>query len=202
MRAPLSFWGNAMSGAYALFSLAVIAQQAPDRPLEVRVGIVAYQDFQHELKSYKKELLALAKESKFRFRLAPGTYAEVLHWMERGLIDVAVMSPGVFAETQKAKVPVCRYLATLGHPPAKSPLALAERKKPGPHYQYQAACVVAADSSLHNSADLKKAAAEGSIQFLFVDRLSVSGRILPEYVLKQIGIEPTRDQVEYTYSHS
>jgi predicted acylesterase/phospholipase RssA/ABC-type phosphate/phosphonate transport system substrate-binding protein len=184
-----------------LLSFATVIQQAPESPLEVRVGIVAYQDFQHDLKRYKKELLAL-KESKFRFRLAPGTYAEVLHWMERGLIDVAVMSPGVFAETQKAKVPVCRYLATLVHPPAKSPLALAKRRKPGPHYQYQAACVVAAGSSLHNSADLKKAAAEGTIQFLFVDPLSVSGRILPEYVLKQIGIEPTRDQVEYTYSHS
>src|SRR5713101_6997713 len=176
MGTPPSSRGNAMSAYFsaALLSLATALQQTPDAPVEVRVGIVAYQDFEED---YKEDLTTLAKAKNFRFRLAPGTYAEVLHWMERGSIDVAVMTPGVFAQTQKRKVPLCRYLATMGHKPAKGPLALPERQKPGLHYDYQAACVVAADSPLRNTADLKKAAADGNIQFLFVDPLSVSGRI-------------------------
>ena len=195
-----------MSAANALLSLALIAQQAPDKLDVVRVGIVTYQDFQLDLPRYQKLLDDLAgdkgSKKRFQFQLAPGTYAEVLHWIERDLINVAVLSPGVFAETQKAKVPTFRYLATMGRGPATSPLASPDRKKPGPHYQYRSVCVVAKDSSLRNAGDLKKAAEAGDIQFLFVDPLSVSGRIAPQFALQQIGIVPGTDQVEYTYSHS
>ena len=195
-----------MSAAYVLFSLALIPQQAPDKLDTVRVGIVTYQDFQLDLPRYQKLLDNLTgdkgSKKRFQFHLAPGTYAEVLHWIDRSLIDVAVLSPGVFAETQKAKVPTFRYLATLGRGPATSPLALPDRKKPELHYQYRSACIVAADSSLRNAGDLKKAADAGEVQFLFVDPLSVSGRIAPQFALKRIGIVPRADQVEYTYSHS
>ena len=190
--------------AYALLSLTTVLQQPPQ--VDVRVGIVTYQDFQDDLPRYQALLnkLTARKELKkrFRFRLAPGTYAEVLHWIERGLIDVAVLSPGVFAETQTAKTPTFRYLATLGRGPATSPLALPDRKQWETHYQYRSACVVAPDSTLQNIGDLKKAAEAGEIQFLFVDPLSVSGHIAPRFALKQIGIQPAKDEVEYTYSHS
>jgi predicted acylesterase/phospholipase RssA/ABC-type phosphate/phosphonate transport system substrate-binding protein len=194
-----------MSAAYVFLSLATVLQQPTE--VDVRVGIVTYQDFQFDLPRYKGLLDQLADSKKtkrqFRFHLAPGTYAEVLHWIERGLIDVAVLSPGVFAETQKAKVPKVRYLATMGRGPATSPLALPDRKEPDVvYYQYRSACVVAADSPLQNAGDLKKAAEEDRVQFLFVDPLSVSGRIAPQFALKQIGIETGKDQFEYTYSHS
>jgi predicted acylesterase/phospholipase RssA/ABC-type phosphate/phosphonate transport system substrate-binding protein len=183
-----------------------LAPTLPDDPgplLDVRVGIVAYQDFQHELSRYQELLSKLARKKHVRFRVAPGTYGEVLRWIDRGLVDLAVLSPGVFAETQKGgQGPRCRYLATLGRGPAHGPLALPDRRKPGLHYQYRAACVVAAGSSLHSAADLKEAADAGRVQFLFVDPLSVSGRIAPQFALKQIGIEPAGDAVEYTYSHS
>jgi predicted acylesterase/phospholipase RssA len=204
MRTLLSSRGNAMSAAYTLLSLVTVLQQAPE--VDVHVGIVTYQDFQLDLPRYQKLLDNLTgdkgSKKRFQFQLAPGTYAEVLHWIERGLVDAAVLSPGVFAETQKAKVPPFRYLATLGRGPATSPLALPDRKKPGLHYQYRSACIVAADSSLQNAGDLKKAADAGEVQFLFVDPLSVSGRIVPQFALKRIGIVPRTDQVEYTYSHS
>src|SRR5262249_9059492 len=168
------------------------------------VGIVAYQDFNLELGRFRKLLTELEKGTKppLRFRLATGTYGDVLHWMERGSIDLAVMSPGVFAETPGGKGAQCRYLATVSRGPAKGPLALPDRRKPGPHYQYRSACVVAADSSLKSSADLRQAAEEGRVQFLFVDPLSASGRIAPELALKRIGIRPEADQIAYTYSHT
>jgi predicted acylesterase/phospholipase RssA/ABC-type phosphate/phosphonate transport system substrate-binding protein len=194
----MSAWVSAM----VLLSSSVLQQV--ETPVDVRVGIVAYQDFQHDFPNYESLLNELAKKSatRFKFHLAPGTYAEVLHWIERGSIDVAVLSPGVFAETQKAKVPTFRYLATMGRGAATSPLARPDRKTPGPHFRYRSVCVVAKGSTLQNVGDLKQAADEGGIQFLFVDPLSVSGRIAPQFALKQIGIQPDNDQVEFTSSHS
>jgi predicted acylesterase/phospholipase RssA/ABC-type phosphate/phosphonate transport system substrate-binding protein len=186
-----------------LLSLGGAATGAEEPRLDVRVGIVAYQDFHLELGRLDGLLAELSKANPaLRFRLAPGTYADVVHWLERDTIDVAVLSPGVFAETQKGEAPRCRYLATLSKGPAKGPLALPDRREPGPHFQYRSACVVSADSPLKNTADLQAAAEAGRIQYLFVDPLSVSGRIAPEFALKQMGIRPAKEQVQFTYSHS
>src|SRR5438552_15956675 len=122
--------------------------------------------------------------------------------MDRKYIDVAVMSPGIFAETLKAPsdTPRWRYLATMGLRPAVSPLASDARRRLGYHYEYRAVCVVAASSSIRSVADVRDAADRGRVQFLFVHPLSVSGRIAPEFALRRIGIVPKPEDVQYSYS--
>jgi predicted acylesterase/phospholipase RssA/ABC-type phosphate/phosphonate transport system substrate-binding protein len=184
-----------------LFSL-----ESVDAPIEIRVGIVAYQDSRADVERFQQLLqgLAAASPRPLEIRFALGTYGDVLHWMNRRYIDVAVMSPGIFAETLKSDAAneQWRYLATMGLRPAESALADDDRRKPGYHYQYRAVCVVHANSPIYSTADLRRAAQQGAVQFLFVHPLSVSGRIAPEYALRQLGIRPTPQDVQYTYSHS
>jgi len=127
-----------------------------------------------------------------------------MHWMEKKYIDVAVVSPGIFAETLKpnARNPLWQYLGTLGLPPAESPLAAEDRRGPGYHYEYRSMCLVAAGSPIEDLVDLRFWSRRGKVQFLFVHPLSVSGRIAPEVALRRYGIEPQPADIEYTYSHS
>jgi predicted acylesterase/phospholipase RssA len=178
----------------------------PDAPIKLRVGIVAYQDSRADVDRFQRHLAELAASSPtpMHIRFALGTYGDVRHWMDRNTIDVAVMSPGIFAETMKvpAEQPRWRYLATMGLHPAESPLAQQDRRQPGTHYEYRAIGVVAASSMIRSVVELRRAADEGKLQFLFVHPLSVSGRIAPEFALRQIGIHPNPANVQYTYSHS
>src|SRR5262245_13825107 len=121
----------------------------PDTPIELRVGIVAYQDSRADVDRFRQQLLELAAGSPrpMHIRFALGTYGDVRHWMDRKTIDVAVLSPGVFADTMKSATDEgrWRYLATMGLGPAVSPLAPTGRRQPGVHYQYGAISVLAAN---------------------------------------------------------
>src|SRR5689334_9320946 len=94
-----------MKWTMALFTLAA-ALQAPsagksaDKPLEIRVGIVAFEDFRDESDRWEQLLadLAAAHDTPLRFRLTVGTYSDVSHWLKTGLIDTAVVTPGLFVE--------------------------------------------------------------------------------------------------------
>src|SRR5262245_19103658 len=177
-----------------------------DTPIELRIGIVAYQDSRADVDRFRQQLLELAAASPqpMHIRFALGTYGDVQHWMDRKTIDVAVLSPGVFADTMRSTIDEgrWRYLATMGIGPATSPLSPGSRRQPGVHYQYGAICVVPANSRIHSIADLRRLAGEGAIQFLFIHPLSVSGHIAPEFALRQIGVRPSPGNVQYTYSHS
>jgi len=61
---------------------------------------------------------------------------------------------------------------------------------------------VAADSPLHNLDDVRRHAELDSIDFIFVHPLSMSGRVLPENMLRDIGTRLAQDQMSYSYSHS
>jgi predicted acylesterase/phospholipase RssA/ABC-type phosphate/phosphonate transport system substrate-binding protein len=181
-------------------------QGGADEPIDVRVGVVAYQDSSSDIARFQRQLaeLAAASPRPIQVRVAFGTYGDVLHWMNRKYVDVAVMSPGIFVEslTADSATQRWRYLATLGLQAAESPLAGDERRKPGYHYQYASVSVVAADATIRDTASLRHAAEQGRVQFLFVHPLSVSGSIAPQYALRQIGIHPRAEDVQYTYSHS
>ncbi len=178
-------------------------------PLEVRVGLLAYEDFRQELQDYDRLFAELSRASvrPVQFRLAVGTYADVLHWLDRGRIDVALVTSGVVAREcaagrNESGQPRCQYLATLLCPPARSPLAFDDRRQPGRYDRYRPACVVHADSPLRNIDDLQRAIVDRRAQLLFVDPLSVSGRIAAEYAMRRRGIHVASDRVMYTYSHS
>lgn len=199
-----------MLSMISLVTLATAMQlPATEKPVEVRVGIVAFEDFRGEFERSEKLLaeLSAANGTPLRFKLAVGTYGDVAHWLKQGLVDVAVVTPGLFVETVGGAVdgdgaPPAVYLATVGRPPAMSKWARDDRKQPGYYDHYRSVCVVAGDSSLKSAEDLKRAAGAGRLRFLCVHPSSASSRIAPAYALKQMGIGLREDQIEYTHSHS
>ncbi len=168
------------------------------QPPPVRVGIVAYKDFQEELKQSEKLLSNLSRASggTLKFQIASGTYGDVVHWMDRGMIDIAVVNAGILAEIWKPEnaergLAGWDYLATQG---------VDEYNETT--FEYHSTCHVGRNSSIKNVADLKRMNEEGRVEFLFVHPESVSGCIAPLHALREVGIVPARDQIKYTYSHT
>lgn len=180
----------------------------PQMPADVRVGIIAYEDFQGELESFQHLFAKLSRQdATLRYQLAVGSYGEVLNWIDRQLIDVAILTPGVFAgllpHGAGARDPrSCRYLATLELPPAQTSWASPARRAQGFRTEYQSVCLVPEDSALQNIEDVRTAVEKRKIEFLFVHPWSMSGHVVPREALRRAGIQPPAEQVRYTYSHS
>lgn len=172
----------------------------------VRVGIVASEDYGHRRTVWERIFAAVGQLHKphLQFELAAGTYGDVLHWLERGSVDVALLTPGVFAEYLHRygvfkQGPGYEYLVTVGFPPAQTPWAAEDRRLPGPHLEYRAACLVAADAPIRTVADLQREAGSRRVQYLFSHPLSLPGRVAPELALRRAGMLPDRTQISYTY---
>ncbi len=177
------------------------------QPTEVPVAIVAYEDFHGEFEQFEHLFVELERQDpSLRFRIAVGSYGDVLHWIDRQLVDVAVLTPGVFADllprADQDELAACQYLATIQLPSARSSWACAERRAEGFHNSYRSVCLVSDASALRTVADLRAADRAGRVEFLFVHPLSVSGRAAPLATLRHVGIEPSKDHVRFTYSHS
>src|SRR6185503_19369229 len=73
----------------------------PNRaPLVIRVGAIYYDDSDAQYAAINDILSALEKQSKARaitFKLAVGTYEEIMNWYESDQIDLAIMNPGPLA---------------------------------------------------------------------------------------------------------
>lgn len=189
-------------------SAAYGADSAP-APIEVRAAVVAFEDFHDQWQRWEQLFADLARDAQppLRFRLAAGTYGDVLRWIGRGKVDLAVITPGAFAETlsedgQGNPAGVCEYLATVGLPAATSVWALPERRAAGYHFRCRSVCVVPGASTLQTVDDLRERSDRGGLEFVFVHPLSLSGRIAPEIALRKAGIEASGEQVVYTYSHT
>jgi predicted acylesterase/phospholipase RssA/ABC-type phosphate/phosphonate transport system substrate-binding protein len=167
----------------------------------VRIGIVAFQDFERRFEDWERILSRAAPRAPgMQFQLALGTYSDVLHWLDRGEIDVGVLTPGVYVEAMRRKR--VDYIASIAMLPAANNLAAPARRRPGAHYSYDSICVVAENSPIRSIDDLTAAFRQGPIAFLFVSPDSASGGIAPLLALRRIGVAPNREQVQYTYSHS
>jgi len=180
-------------------------EQASQEHIDVRVGIVAYEDFHGELEHFEQFFAELSRrDPALHFQLAVGSYSDVLHWLDRRLVDVAVLTPGAFASVlpREDRAGLCTYLATIQLPPATSTWASAGRKAAGFHDSYAAVCLVSESSTLRSLGDLKRAAQENRVEFLFVHPMSVSGRVAPLKGLHEIGIQPADKQVQFTHSHT
>src|SRR6516165_9209549 len=136
-------------------------------PVEVRLGFVAnvYAVTVQQALSYQRLFDQVPAEGKrpFRAQVASGSSGEVLSWLDSGRIDVAVLSPTMYAEvlrvgpTGRPLHPGCRYLATEGMPPAPDyEWVSSDRKQTGQyHFSYRAVCLVPRESNLNSFADLK-----------------------------------------------
>jgi hypothetical protein len=100
----------------------------------------------------------------------------VLSWLDSGRIDMAVLSPTMYAEVLRVDPrgrhlhTACRYLATEGVAPAPDyEWVSADRKKKGQyHFSYRSVCLVPHESDLNTFAHLKKAFEAASLQFVSV----------------------------------
>lgn len=198
-----------MSGApLILLMLAVCGAVPPAAAIDVRVAVVAHGDFQTEADRFEQLFAEISgRHPEVRFQLAFGSYGEVLHWLDRRLVDAAVLTPGVFArllpaDDSQENLNPCRYIASLQLPPARSSWASAERRASGLHGTYQSVCLVRDSSPLQSVADLQAAVAAGGVEFVFVHPLSVSGRAVPEQALRSVGINTSPAQNRFSYSHS
>jgi predicted acylesterase/phospholipase RssA len=186
----------------------------------IRVGVIYYADYNSTYVDKKDAFDKLADEynksapadKKIRFELWVSTYDDILAWYKDGLIDVAILSPGPVAElliTGETKEIGDFYIATVALPPASADnlFASAERRKQKVHTQYHTVCVVHNKSKIHTWDDLSESIKSKKVDFLFVHPLSASGRILPEYVLrnrKKIDEDQLHrglTEVQWTYDH-
>lgn len=194
---------SARRATWALFVLAgsaLTAVRVDAASIEVRVGVVAYQDFDRGAAEFECLFgeLAAAIDREVVFQLTIGTYGDILYWLDKCLIDVALLTPGVFAaalRNERSGTPRCQYLASRLLPPEKDGQA-------GQRHSYRGVCVAAERSPLKTIADVRRAWKAGRVRFVFVDPLSASGRIAPAHALKAAGMTPSPAEVEYSYSHT
>ncbi len=187
--------------SFILVSLLIFASTpSANAARDVRVGIVTIQSYRGEMALYQPLFRDFTRASRgvLKFQVAAGSYGEVLAWLRNGHIDIAVLSPGLYAEIMNdrdSSGPLSMYLATIGRP---SPAA-----SPGSPYvfEYRSACLVRDKSNLRSSADVMAGFRAGKLQPLFVHPLSVSGRIAPEFMLRKLGVSLDPDRIQYTYSH-
>jgi ABC-type phosphate/phosphonate transport system substrate-binding protein len=176
--------------------------------VDIRVGVLAYEDFADELPRYEAMFAKLARASSaaLSFRLAVGTYGDLTYWLDRGHVDLAIVSPGVLAEGfawDGQTLGTCRYgyVATLTVPAARSTFASPERRRAGAHERYHAICLVNKKSSIQSVDDLQQGVNKGRVRILMPDPLSISGRVAPLVAMKQSGVN-IATPVHYTQSHS
>jgi predicted acylesterase/phospholipase RssA len=189
-------------------------EKTPEQPpIEVRLGFVAnvHAVSVQQARSYQHLFDQVPAEAgrPYRALVASGSSGEVLSWLDSGRIDVAVLSPTMYAEVLRVGPggrplhPGCRYLATEGMPPAPDYEWIpSDRKQKGQyHFRYCTVCLVPRDSDLNSFADLKKSFEAGGLQFLFVGPLSESGHLAPRHaLLEKAGLRIPEDQVSYTCS--
>jgi len=199
---------------------------------EVRVGVTAYQNIEGAYARYQRLFQELADTETDRaviFKVAIGTYGEVVDWYNRRLIDVAVLSAMPVAELlisaggdqellQKIKD---TYLGTLMAKPESSSTACkdgevsrslfddiySDKEKEElakPETSYRTVCIVPQASDLNDSSKLAALKGQSKLRFLFVRPFSVSGYLFPSFYLKTQDpkIDVAAEEYSFTYQHS
>ncbi|HKS26474.1 MAG TPA: patatin-like phospholipase family protein [Pyrinomonadaceae bacterium] len=201
---------------------------------EIRVGITEYQNVEEAYQKYQtffRELEELSKEQKFpdgpvTFSFAIGTYAEVIDWYNKKLIDVAVLSAMPIADLlsssnaddeNRIRAAYLGSLSPVGSRKTKCGYEECQRilndksltcvpltkNSNDVRSDYQVSVVVPAEYGWTTFEDVKKAWADKKqkLKFLFVRPVSLSGYILPINYLKENKIELGPNDYEFTYQH-
>jgi ABC-type phosphate/phosphonate transport system substrate-binding protein len=202
---------------------------------EIRVGITEYQNVESSYDKYQtlfQELEQIAAKDRMSgedvtFRFAIGTYAEVIDWFNKKLIDVAVLSAMPIADllttSSKAEIDKIKdaYIGSLnpvggrdakcdknGEKPCqraldeKAPECLnSDEQSQIARSEYHSSCVVPAKYGWKDFSDVKKFAGQKKLKFLFVRPVSISGYVVPAYYLKHHGIDLSQEEFDFTYQH-
>jgi predicted acylesterase/phospholipase RssA/ABC-type phosphate/phosphonate transport system substrate-binding protein len=222
---------RALKVALALFVWTLILgrqawPQSSHSPEVITVGVSEYQNIEETYERYTHFFAEVAGRSNsgrpVLFRVAIGTYNEVLDWYATKKIDVAVLAAMPAAEllstaneTERQDI-LKGYLGTLGEHidqpvnpthdlkelfPADDDFAQS-RKNFNADFYYRTTLVVRNDSPLKKAGDLRDPRFRDQIKYIFVRPYSVSGFILPNSFLKnKEGIQVGSDQLEFSFQH-
>ena len=166
-----------MKASALLLFLLLLSSGLMAEPVGLRVGVLFFQDETDPLA--KLGDLARVMPSEISTTYAIGTYGELADWLDRGLIDVAVVNPGLYSELDSTE---WTYLGSGKiHDPSELRTVWLTRKG-GP------ATI--------------EAIRETEPEILAVHPHSVSGFINPVTALQRAGVTVTPDRIRFTHSHS
>ena len=190
-------------------------------PLVIRVGAIYYDDDEAQYSAINEILSALEKQSQqspdgraVTFKLAVGTYDEIMNWYESDQIDLAIMNPGPLAlllnkYSQEELKNI--FVGIRGLTAAETSLAAKDGLTP--RSKYNSVMLLNRDVVSHefsakttrSDAELidlvMRKARQKKVHFLFVHPLSTSGYIYPRKVLKDAGVDIDAGDYDITYSH-
>lgn len=190
-----------------LLAAALPSSAAAQQPVDIRVAIVAYEDFRQEFANFESCFFRLQQqEPGIHFEIAVGSYNEVQYWMERQWVDLAILTPGVFAaiapEAGENGTEGYQYLTSMLIPEVSSSETSQPIRNDRFRHTYQPICLVPENSTLRTIDDLLRAIANDQIDLLMVHPLSVSGCVAPLAALAELGSKPKQSQLQFTQSHS
>jgi predicted acylesterase/phospholipase RssA/ABC-type phosphate/phosphonate transport system substrate-binding protein len=187
-------------------------------PTEINVGITEYQDVEASYERYEKlfqELTKAAAKAKepVSFKFAIGNYGEVMDWYNKGEIDVAILSAMPVAnflrdagERDKANMReayIGDVSVTWDYSSSSRRLAIGTEKElanKDPFFYRSVCLTLASDTELRTIDDIKRL--KNQIKFIFVRPFSLSGYIVPRYVLEnKHRIDLAHDQMDFSYEH-
>jgi len=165
---------------------AVDSAETPAALATIRIGIQPRADDgllkDIERKRYRQlgEELAVNARDKYRqpirLRVAAGSYADVYYWCERDMIDVAVVTAGVYSLLRDRFEDRWTYLCTMGKGAVHN------------RFEHGVECFGHASGAAPGIQALREAFESGRLDIFLVDQKSVSGGILPMAFLKGHGI--------------
>jgi predicted acylesterase/phospholipase RssA/ABC-type phosphate/phosphonate transport system substrate-binding protein len=190
--------------------------KTPRAPLVIRVGAIYYDDSEAQYAAINDILSTLEKQSKdpITFKLAVGTYDEIMNWYESDQIDLAIMNPGPLAlliDKYSQEELKNIFVGISGRVAAETSVASKEGTTPRSTYnsimllnreavsrEFPSGATPTDDELV----DLViRKARQKKVHFLFVHPLSTSGYIFPRKVLKDAGIDLSPADYDITYSH-
>lgn len=218
--------------AWTLALLLLLTSEEALEAKEIKVGVTEYQNVELTYDKYQKFFRSLEREGlngeSVTFRFAIGTYAEVADWYNKQLIDVAVLSAMPMSDllsnatADDLKLIRGAYLGHLSPVGARAapcrqdecPRALDESeprcftasdpREPGKSH-YSVSVVVPASYGWTTFEDVKRQAGKGTLKFLFVRPVSISGYMVPSFFLneqsKQLGLDLSKEESEFTFQH-
>ena len=199
-------------------------------PQEIKVGITEYQNVEESYERYEelfRELEAAADPKEpVTFKFAIGNYAEVMDWYNKAQIDVGIFSampvanflrdagPSDVARLDQAyigDVSVSRMLDQSMPLVTGTEEELAQKDP----FIYRSVCIafhsdseseMRADGRPRTIQDIKNLwfsdERKRQVKFIFVRPFSLSGYIVPRYVLSRYyGINPGPKDIEFSYEH-
>jgi predicted acylesterase/phospholipase RssA len=181
------------------------------------VGVTDFRRSKDSYTKYKGLLEELAnaagEDQPVTFRLAIGTYDEVISWYNTELIDVAVLQAMPVAEllsssSEEEKTQLEEdYIGDLADLPEKREnqniVDIFPRpgtsRDPEYNFKYRTVCVVsAADTEVTDFSSIRRLARGGQVKFLFVRPVSTTGYIIPLSFLIDQMIAPRNGQFDFT----